>query len=694
MPARGVNNIPVPELSRLGVPVFNAPGANANAVKELVLAGMLIAARNLAPALGFVNGLDKNAKDLEKQVEGGKKAYAGVELPGHTLGVIGLGKIGSLVADAAIRLGMDVIGYDPEITVDAAWSLPSQVKKANSLDELLRASDFVTLHVPLVEKTKHLVNAKNLALLKPGSVLLNFSREGVIEDAAVLKALEAKQLRSYVTDFPSAELIGRAGVVALPHLGASTAEAEDNCAVMVADQVREYMAHGTMENAVNFPNAQMPRESPYRLAIANANVPNMLANISQAMGSRKINIHNMLNKSKKDMAYTLVDVDSPVPDAAIKELCAIQGVLSVRYLPVGRMSEQDIKKLRSEIDGLDTELLALLNRRAAVVKKVGGLKDGKRVYRPEREAEILRRVAAAKGSVLPAGAAAAVFREIISACRALEQEIRVAYLGPQGTFSEQAVRQHFGHAVAAEPAATIDEAFRSAESGATQFAVAPAENSTDGAVGRTLDLLLTTPLRICGEIDLRVKQNLLSRMKGLKEIRKIYSHAQSLAQCNGWLGQNLPKAERIPVGSNAEAARRAAKEKGAAAIAGEAAAALYKLKILAAGIEDDPNNTTRFLVLGQIDAAPTGRDRTSLAMSAENKPGSVHALLSPIAANGVSMSRIESRPAKARSARWEYVFFIDLEGHQSDTKVAAAIAELKQRAPFLKVLGSYPAAVS
>jgi len=330
----GVNNIPVAELSKLGVPVFNAPGANANAVKELVVAGMLIAARNLAPALGFVSGLDKNAKDLEKQVEGGKKAYAGVELPGHTLGVIGLGKIGSLVADAAIRLGMNVLGYDPEITVDAAWSLPSQVRKANSVDELLRASDFVTLHVPLIDKTRGLINAKNIAHMKKGAVLLNFSRDGVVEDAAALKALSSKHLRCYVTDFPSAELIGQAGVVALPHLGASTSEAEDNCAVMVADQVREYMAHGTMENAVNFPNAQMPRESPYRLAIANANVPNMLASISQAMGSRKINIHNMLNKSRKDMAYTLVDVDSPVPDAAIKELCAIKGVLSVRYLPV------------------------------------------------------------------------------------------------------------------------------------------------------------------------------------------------------------------------------------------------------------------------------------------------------------------------------------------------------------------------
>ena len=354
-------------------------------------------------------------------------------------------------------------------------------------------------------------------------------------------------------------------------------------------------------------------------------------------------------------------------------------------------SETEIASLRGEIDALDAELLALLNRRAAIVRKVGELKGGKRVYRPERESQILRGIAA-KGGALPVESAIAVFREIISACRALEQPIRVAYLGPQGTFSEQAVRQHFGHAVAAEPAATIDEAFRSAESGATQFAVAPAENSTDGVVGRTLDLLLTTPLLICGEVDLRVKQNLLSKMKGIKEIRRIYSHAQSLAQCNGWLGLNLPNAERIPVGSNAEAARRAGKEKGAAAIAGEAAAALYKLKMLARGIEDDPNNTTRFLVLGRVDPAPTGKDRTSLVMSADNKPGAVHALLSPIAANGVSRSRIESRPARARAARWEYVFFIDVEGHQSDANVAAAIGELKQRAPFFKILGSYPIA--
>ena len=329
----GVNNIPVEELSKRGVPVFNAPGANANAVKELVLAGMLMAARNLVPALEFVNRLNKN--DLKKSVEEGKKTYAGRELPGHTLGVIGLGKVGSLVADAAIRLGMNVLGYDPHITVEAAWSLPSQVRKANSVDELLRASDFVSLHVPLIEKTKNLLNEKNLPQMKKASVLLNFARDGIVDEGALVKCLAAKHIRWYVTDFPSAKLIGRPGVIALPHLGASTGEAEDNSAVMVIDQVREYLENGGMQNAVNFPDALMPRESPYRLAIANANVPNMLARISNAMGSRKINIHNMLNKSKGNMAYTLVDVDSPVPQAAIDELCEIKGVLKVRYLPVG-----------------------------------------------------------------------------------------------------------------------------------------------------------------------------------------------------------------------------------------------------------------------------------------------------------------------------------------------------------------------
>jgi len=328
----GTNNIPVAALSKRGVPVFNAPGANANAVKELVLAGMLIAARNLAPALEFTRSLPQD--DLEKRVEGGKTQFAGVELPGHTLGVVGLGKVGSLVADAAIRLGMNVHGYDPHITVEAAWSLPSQVRRAASIEELVRASHFVTLHVPLGDKTRHLVNARMLENFRPGAVLLNFSREGVVDDQAVARVLTSGKLKWYVTDFPSAGLVRHAGVIALPHLGASTREAEDNCAIMVADQVREYLEHGSLQNAVNFPDAQMAREAPYRLAIANANVPDMLGSISHALGRRKINIHNMLNKSKGEMAYTLVDADSPVPDEALKELSGLTGVLAVRYLPV------------------------------------------------------------------------------------------------------------------------------------------------------------------------------------------------------------------------------------------------------------------------------------------------------------------------------------------------------------------------
>lgn len=328
----GVNNIPVAALSKRGIPVFNAPGANANAVKELVLAGMLMAARNLPPALDFVNKLA--AENLDKQIEGGKKQFAGAELPGHTLGIIGLGKIGSLVADAAIRLGMNVLGHDPHITVEAAWSLPSQVRRAGSIEEIFKASHFVSLHVPLVEKTRHLVNEKNIEAFRAGCVLLNFSRDGVVSEQAVAQGLESHRLKWYVTDFPSAGLIGRPGVIALPHLGASTREAEDNSAIMVVDEVRDYLEHGNLLNAVNFPEAAMPREAPYRLAIANANVPDMLGRISHALGRRKINIHNMLNKSRGEMAYTLVDADNPVPGEVVDELCALDGVLAVRYLPV------------------------------------------------------------------------------------------------------------------------------------------------------------------------------------------------------------------------------------------------------------------------------------------------------------------------------------------------------------------------
>ena len=330
----GTNNIPVKAMSARGVPVFNAPGANANAVKELVVAGMLLAARNISGAMKFVSALDPKDPAMEKKVEDGKKNFAGYELAGHTLGVIGLGKIGCLVADVAIKLGMHVLGYDPEITVDAAWSLPSQVKKANSVGEVLKSANFVSLHVPLVDATRKMINADALAHVKHGAVLLNFSREGVVDEAAVLAALEAKKLATYVCDFPSPHVNNHPHVIALPHLGASTGEAEENCAVMVADQLRDYLEHGNIQNSVNFPNVAMPRESGFRIAVANSNVPNMLGQISTTMAKAGLNIHNMVNKSRGDMAYTLVDVDSQVKQDVIEALSRIEGVLAVRYLPL------------------------------------------------------------------------------------------------------------------------------------------------------------------------------------------------------------------------------------------------------------------------------------------------------------------------------------------------------------------------
>jgi D-3-phosphoglycerate dehydrogenase len=332
----GVNNIPVEELSARGVPVFNAPGANANAVKELVLSGLLLAARNLDAALGFVERLDPADPDLEAQVEAGKKEFAGFELAGQTLGVIGLGKVGCLVADAAIKLGMKVIGYDPEITVEAAWSLPSSVKKAHHLGDVLKHSEFVTLHVPLLDATRNMIDAAGVAQMRSGAVLLNFSRGGVVDESAVLEALEAKRLGHYVCDFPAPHLLGRSSVIVLPHLGASTREAEENCAVMVADQVRDYLLDGTIANAVNFPDVALPRESPYRIAIANANVPNMVAQVSHEMAERGLNIATMTNKSRRELAYTLVDVDTHVPDSVIERIAALHGVLKVRYLPVAQ----------------------------------------------------------------------------------------------------------------------------------------------------------------------------------------------------------------------------------------------------------------------------------------------------------------------------------------------------------------------
>lgn len=330
----GTNNIPVKAMSARGVVVFNAPGANANAVKELVIAGILIGARNLFPALTFVAGLQGDDESLHKQVEGGKKHYVGHELPGRTLGVIGLGAIGSLVADAAIRLGMNVIGYDPEITVEAAWRLPAQVKKAASVDDLVKHADFISMHTPLVPATKDLINAERVKLMRKGCVLLNFARDGIVSEQAVLDGLNDGKLHAYVCDFPSNLLRQHPRFVALPHLGASTEEAEENCAIMVAEQVADYLDNGNILNAVNFPNVAMPRESNFRLGIANANVPNMLGQISTALAGAGLNIHNMVNKSKGDLAYTLVDVEGAVPEAVIAQLAGIEGVLRVRYLPV------------------------------------------------------------------------------------------------------------------------------------------------------------------------------------------------------------------------------------------------------------------------------------------------------------------------------------------------------------------------
>ena len=330
----GVNNVPVDALTERGIVVFNAPGANANSVKELVVAGMLLAARNIVPALHFTGSLKGDDDVLLQQVEEGKKQYAGMELRGRTLGIVGLGAVGRLVADAAIGLGMQVIGFDPEITVDAAWSLPSQVKKAYSVEELLRQSDFVTLHVPLLESTRNLMDEKRVRAMKAGAVLLNFSRDAVVHGDAVLAALGTGHLRAYVCDFPASRMQNNPGVIALPHLGASTREAEDNCAVMVSDQLRDYLEDGNVVNTVNFPNVSMPRESAFRLAIANSNVPNMLGQISTTLAAAGINIHNMMNKSRGEMAYTLVDTDSAIPAKLSAQIAAIPGVLMVRDLPL------------------------------------------------------------------------------------------------------------------------------------------------------------------------------------------------------------------------------------------------------------------------------------------------------------------------------------------------------------------------
>lgn len=331
----GVNNIPVAEYSQRGIPVFNAPGANSNAVKELAIAGMLLASRHICEAWDFANklqGTDDEA--INQTVEKGKKNFAGIELAGKTLGVIGLGAIGVKVANAALALGMKVIGFDPSMTVDSAWQLSSTVEKALGVDDLVGKSDFVSLHVPLNDHTRNLINPSRIDLLKRAAVLLNFSRAGIVDESAVLAALEAGKLRNYVCDFPSSALIGRKGVILLPHLGASTEEAEDNCAVMVADQIRDFLENGNIRNAVNFPEVVSPRaeEAVCRLCVANKNVPNMVSQISSALGEANLNIVDLLNKSRGDYAYTMVDLSNQVPAETLEKISAINGVLAARVI--------------------------------------------------------------------------------------------------------------------------------------------------------------------------------------------------------------------------------------------------------------------------------------------------------------------------------------------------------------------------
>jgi D-3-phosphoglycerate dehydrogenase / 2-oxoglutarate reductase len=330
----GVNNIPVEAMSKRGVPVFNAPGANANAVKELVLGGILLAARNLCEAWDYVRTLEGSEEELGRAVESGKKRFVGFELPGRSLGVIGLGAIGVEVANAALGLGMQVIGFDPKMTVERAWQLNSGVRQAMSLDDLFSRSQVVSLHVPLAEGTRGLVNPERLALMKPGGVLVNFSRGQIVDDAAVMASLDAGRLARYVTDFPTAANKSHPKVIALPHLGASTREAEENCAVMVADNIRDFLENGNIRHSVNFPDSILPRiEGSTRIAIANANVPNMVGQISTALARAGLNISDLLNKSRGELAYTLADVDGKVPESVIAEIGGIAGVLSLRVTP-------------------------------------------------------------------------------------------------------------------------------------------------------------------------------------------------------------------------------------------------------------------------------------------------------------------------------------------------------------------------
>jgi D-3-phosphoglycerate dehydrogenase len=329
----GVNNIPVAELSKRGIPVFNSPGANANAVKELVLAGLFLAARNICPAWSFSRSLTGDDHEIDEAVEKGKKKFVGFELPGRTLGVVGLGAIGVEVANSALALGMKVLGYDPQITVQRAWQLSSSVEQALSLDDLFARSDAITVHVPLNDQTKKLVNEARLKLMKKSGIILNFARAGIVDDQAIVAALDAGRLHAYICDFPKNALKDHAKVVTLPHLGASTGEAEENCAVMVAEQVRDFLENGNIRNSVNYPESVMPRApNTTRIVIANSNVPNMVGQISTSLASAKINIADLLNKSRGEYAYTLIDTDGTVGEAILHQIRGINGVLSARIV--------------------------------------------------------------------------------------------------------------------------------------------------------------------------------------------------------------------------------------------------------------------------------------------------------------------------------------------------------------------------
>ncbi len=357
--------------------------------------------------------------------------------------------------------------------------------------------------------------------------------------------------------------------------------------------------------------------------------------------------------------------------------------------------ENKLKSLRERIDAIDAQLLVLISQRGGLAHEVAeaklGAGESPNFYRPEREAQVLRKIIANNPGPLPDEEMARLFREIMSACLALEKKLNIAFLGPEGTFTQAAALKHFGHSVQTTPLAAIDEIFREVQSGTADYGVVPVENSTEGVINHTLDMFLKSPLKICGEVDLRVHHCLMGRMTDVVEIQRLFSHQQSLAQCREWLDAHLPNVERVPVSSNAEAARLASTTDGVAAIAGEIAAELYGLKILHSNIEDEPNNTTRFLIIGKEDTPPSGIDKTSLMVSARNKPGALASLLEPLAESRISMTRIESRPS--RMGMWEYVFFIDIEGHRQDEKTANALDKLKQEAAVLKILGSYPKAV-